>query len=98
METHKAREAYHSQVRSAIRHALVDKEWSQNRLSHELGVSGPWLTRRMTGETSWSLDDLLAVAAALDVPFGDLLPRRDSNTEPAGLLIDGYPLDGLVAA
>lgn len=39
-----------------------------------LGVSGPWMWRRMRGETSWSLDDIERIAAVLNVPASRLLP------------------------
>ncbi len=44
----------------------------------------PWVSRRLSARTPLTVDDLERIAAALRVPVDHLLPRLDSNQQPAG--------------
>src|SRR5574338_432246 len=43
-------------------------------IAHQMGKSEAYISRRLNGETALDLDDLEAIAAALDVPITDLFP------------------------
>lgn len=65
--------AYNSRVAREIRQVLADAERSQGDLAAALGWSVPYLSRRLTGRVSFSLDNIEQIAIALDVPRGRLL-------------------------
>lgn len=55
-----------------LRRLEVD-ERSQSWLARRLDVAPSWVTRRMSGETAWTLEDVDRLAVVLDVPAVDLL-------------------------
>lgn len=83
-------------VASNIRAEASRLGFSQIELGRALGISQGQITRRWKGTSAWQLDELDAVAALLGLtvndlitpPRGgvmrsDLLPRLDSNQQPA---------------
>ena len=54
---------------------LARRRVSGRELARRLDVSSPWVSYRLTGNQEIGLDDLERIAAALDVPVTDLLPR-----------------------
>jgi hypothetical protein len=75
-----------TEVTRSIRLHLADKGRSQGWLARELGVTNHWVSRRMTGKTPWTTDDVDLVAGALKVsPIALLMgsvPER-SETQSA---------------
>lgn len=57
-----------------IRVAMTRRRVSGRELARRLGVSQPWVSYRLTGETPITLADVEKIAAALDVPVSVLLP------------------------
>ena len=59
---------------------MARRGMGQAALAEYLGVSRQALSARLTGRTQWTVDDLAAAAAALDVPVAELLssPHRGS--------------------
>jgi transcriptional regulator with XRE-family HTH domain len=57
---------------------MARRGMGQQALADQLGISRQALSARLTGRTQWTVDDLAAAAAALDVPVADLLtsPKR----------------------
>lgn len=55
-------------------------------IAQKMGKSEAYMSRRLNGETALDLDDLEAIASALDVPITDLFPRerRVTETYPTG--------------
>lgn len=53
---------------------LARRRVSGRELARRLGVSSPWVSQRLTGQTTIDLNDLEAIAGALDVPISALLP------------------------
>ena len=47
------------------------------------GIEESSLTRKERGQVTWLARDIVHVAGPLGVDPGDLLPRRDSNLQPA---------------
>ena len=62
-------------VAEEIRAMLARRRVSGRELARRLDVSSPWVSYRLTGNQEIGLDDLERIAAALDVPVTDLLPR-----------------------
>jgi transcriptional regulator with XRE-family HTH domain len=66
---------------------LMDRDMQQRELADTLGWDSARLSRLLHGKSRWTVDDMVAVAGALDVDLVDLLaglPHLDSNQKPAG--------------
>jgi transcriptional regulator with XRE-family HTH domain len=60
-------------VASAVRVAMARKNISGRALAEAIGMPQSRFSRRMTGEIAFDVDELAAVAAALDVPLSDFV-------------------------
>jgi len=67
------------QVAEEIRVLLVRRRRSASDLARQIGMTQPYLSRRLTGEVALDLDDLQRIAGALEVDVRDLLPARGVN-------------------
>lgn len=56
---------------------------TQTAIANALGVGQPAIARKLRGERPFSIDELMAVAAYLDLPITDLLPNAE-NPRPGG--------------
>lgn len=56
----------------------------QSLAARRTGMTGATLSRKLRGERAWYATELMDLSGYLDVPLDDLLPRLDSNQEPAG--------------
>lgn len=63
---------------------LETNERSQAWLARRMDVGTVWLNRRLTGRTSWSVNDLMHVAAALDVDVDKLVVAIPEPAAPFG--------------
>lgn len=70
-----------------IRVILARRRMSAAELARRAGLKQPYVSRRMTGETAFDLDDLEVIANALGVKVSDLI--RDADT--GGQDIARYP-------
>lgn len=61
-------------VSAEIRAWMGRRHLSAAQVANDLGVGGPWMSRRMRGAKAWSLVELEQVAGVLDVPVTKLLP------------------------
>lgn len=59
-----------------IRVLLARRNMSAAELARQTGIKQSYISRRMTGETPFDLDDLELIAAALEVPVVALLPTE----------------------
>lgn len=64
---------------------LVRKQLSASELARRLGVSQPYISRRLTGETAINVDELDRIARALEVPVVALLPREVTAQRERGV-------------
>lgn len=62
-------------------------------LARRTGIKQSTMSRRMTGETAFDMDDLEAIASVLDIQVGDLFPRHE---EGANRDFDRAPADAAV--
>ncbi|WP_425579785.1 helix-turn-helix domain-containing protein [Tsukamurella strandjordii] len=53
-------------------------------LAPAIGATAVSLGRKLRGERTWTIDEVLAVARALNVPITDLLPEDDYDPAPYG--------------
>lgn len=90
-------------VAANIRAELARKGWSHAQAATALGTNEMWVSRRLSlnGNGKFNADDIVAFAAVVGVPVGDLfnarkaptpegggrsLPEVDSNHQPAGYM------------
>lgn len=66
-------------VAGEIRAELARQRKSQAELASQLGVSRPWLSRRLSGETPLSVGDVVVMADALGVPVSALTAPVDEQ-------------------
>lgn len=57
---------------------MARRQMSQSELARQLGVSSPWVNKRLHGVVPISVDDVMAIAAVLDVS-----PLTFFDTPPA---------------
>lgn len=62
-------------VASAVRVELARRNMSAAELARRAGVRQSYISRRMTGESPFNIDDLARIADVLGVQMADLLPR-----------------------
>lgn len=93
-----------ARVAEEIRSVMGRRKVTGAQLAKRLGVSSAWVSYRINGSVSTSMDDLERIAAALNVEVGDLLPqnlaatrstgRYDSDQDPCPVdVISGYHND-----
>jgi DNA-binding Xre family transcriptional regulator len=63
-------------VAEEIRVLLARKRISAAELARRTGIKQSTMSRRMTGETAFDMDDLELIADALDVEVTDLMPKQ----------------------
>ena len=78
----------------AINHQMFLKRLTRKQLGEALGVSGPNAGRKLRGEVTWTITDVIHAAELLHVEVADLLPRR-AKEDPA--LTDQDGISGVVA-
>lgn len=61
-------------VAANVRAELGRQNMSRAELARRLDVAEMWLSRRLTGRTPITVEDLGRIATALGVPAGSLLP------------------------
>ena len=61
------------EVAAEIRAELARRQIPQVRIADLLGLSQVSVSRRLTGQTPISVDELALIAGFLDVPISDLL-------------------------
>jgi transcriptional regulator with XRE-family HTH domain len=69
-------------VAEEIRVLLARRKMSGAELARRTGIKQSTMSRRMTGETAFDMDDLEAIATALEIEVSDLIPRK--GTEVSG--------------
>lgn len=70
-----------------VRVWMARRKISGVRLAAMIGRTQPYLSRRLTGEVAFDLDDLEAIATALGIQPAQLLPRGQG-----GAATLGYPV------
>jgi transcriptional regulator with XRE-family HTH domain len=75
-------------VAEEVRVMMVRKRITGAALAERIGRSAAYLSRRLTGETAFDLDDLFRISEVLGVRMVDLLPR-DQRERVTGQYVAG---------
>ncbi|WP_101515748.1 helix-turn-helix domain-containing protein [Corynebacterium ulcerans] len=54
---------------------------SRKKLGELLGITGQGVSRKVLGQSSWTLDELFCIADYFNIAVADLLPRRVPQTQ-----------------
>lgn len=68
--------SYLDAVVSAVQEAMRDAGVTVHQLSTTTGIARSTLTRRLTGHSPFTVNELAAIASALEVPVGMLAAPR----------------------
>lgn len=87
-------------VASEVRATMARQRISGSELARRMGVSQPYLHRRISGELPFDIDDLDRVAGFLNVTIADLLPRKHQEVtrpyvSPTSIPVPRNPLKGI---
>jgi transcriptional regulator with XRE-family HTH domain len=88
LNDHRTKREVNRRVGMNVKIAMMMRGVGQPALAAALGVTQPSVSRRLSGHTPWTPDELEAAATLLGVSIGRLfekLPGLDSNQEPIGL-------------
>lgn len=61
-------------ITTNVRVELARRNLTQTQLADLIGRPKAWVSRRMTGDTNFAVEDLASIATALNVPVASLLP------------------------
>jgi len=67
-------------VAEEIRVILARRKMSGAELARRTGIKQSTMSRRMTGETAFDMDDLEAISAVLGIEVGDLFVREERRS------------------
>jgi transcriptional regulator with XRE-family HTH domain len=69
-------------IRQNLRVAMAREEKTQTQLGELLAMKQQGVSRRLTGTVPWSINDLIEVAKALDMPLSELVPDSLRDATP----------------
>lgn len=68
-------------IRIEIQVWMARRRMNQSDLADQLGVQPSWVNKRLHGNVNLTIDDLIAIAAALDVPVTTFFDVPPAHTE-----------------
>lgn len=71
-----------SAIRMNVRVAMVRRGLTQADLAAAVGVNQQGVSKRMNGQVTWSIHELISAARALNAPLSDLIPDSLVNETP----------------
>ncbi len=74
---------YDYQVARNVRLAIMDSRKMQKEIALAAGMHPSSMTMSMQGKRPWRAEEVVRIALATGVEVTDLLPRLDSNQQPA---------------
>jgi transcriptional regulator with XRE-family HTH domain len=81
-------DTYSDRVAAEVRAHAARRGLQQQDLAHALGYQQPQISKRLRGLVPFTINEIAALAALLDIQPSDLLPQswapRGSNPEPMG--------------
>jgi transcriptional regulator with XRE-family HTH domain len=66
-------QSHAKRVAANVRAEMARSQRTQAALAHEIGMKQQALSRRLSAQTSFSIDELGQIAAVLGVPLADLV-------------------------
>lgn len=76
--TNKQAATVNAKVGELVHQHMWRQKVTQTSLASTIGVTQPSIARKLRGERPFSIDELLSIAAALNLPITELLPNNES--------------------
>ena len=76
---------------------LFTRNITRRRLGEALGVQGQVVSKKLRGQSRWTIEEIYAMAEFFEVDLMDLLPRKLPRGYEIGAPFDKGPRSNLVA-
>lgn len=94
---HSPRYTAHEAIGISVNQLLFTRNITRRRLGEALGVQGEAVSKKLRGQSRWTIEEVYAMAEFFEVDLMDLLPRKLPRGYEIGAPFDKGPQSNLVA-
>ena len=94
---HSPRYTAHEAIGISVNQLLFTRNITRRRLGEALGVQGQAVSKKLRGQSRWTIEEIYAMAEFFEVDLMDLLPRKLPRGYEIGAPFDKGPQLNLVA-
>ena len=94
---HSPRYTAHEAIGISVNQLLFTRNITRRRLGEALGVQGEAVSKKLRGQSRWTIEEIYAMAEFFEVDLMDLLPRKLPRGYEIGAPFDKGPQSNLVA-
>ena len=94
---HYPRYTAHEAIGVSVNQLLFTRNITRRRLGEALGVQGEAVSKKLRGQSRWTIEEVYAMAEFFELDLMDLLPRKLPRGYEIGAPCDKRPQSNLVA-
>ena len=94
---HYPRYTAHEAIGISVNQLLFTRNITRRRLGEALGIQGEAVSKKLRGQSRWTIEEIYAMAEFFDVDLMDLLPRKLPRGYEIGAPFHKGPQSNLVA-
>ena len=94
---HSPRYTAHEAIGISVNQLLFTRNITRRRLGAALGVQGEAVSKKLRGQSRWTIEEIYAMAEFFELDLMDLLPRKLPRGYEIGAPFDKGPQSNLVA-
>lgn len=94
---HYPRYTAHEAIGISVNQLLFTRNITRRRLGAALGVQGEAVSKKLRGQSRWTIEEVYAMAEFFELDLMDLLPRKLPRGYEIGAPFDKGPQSNLVA-
>lgn len=94
---HYPRYTAHEAIGVSVNQLLFTRNITRRRLGEALGVQGEAVSKKLRGQSRWTIEEIYAMAEFFELDLMDLLPRKLPRGYEIGAPFDKGPQSNLVA-
>lgn len=94
---HYPRYTAHEAIGISVNQLLFTRNITRRRLGAALGVQGEAVSKKLRGQSRWTIEEIYAMAEFFELDLMDLLPRKLPRGYEIGAPFDKGPQSNLVA-
>ena len=94
---HSPRYTAHEAIGISVNQLLFTRNITRRRLGAALGVQGEAVSKKLRGQSRWTIEEVYAMAEFFELDLMDLLPRKLPRGYEIGAPFDKGPQSNLVA-
>ena len=94
---HYPRYTAHEAIGVSVNQLLFTRNITRRRLGEALGVQGEAVSKKLRGQSRWTIEEIYAMAEFFELDLMDLLPRKLPRGYEIGAPFDKGPQLNLVA-